>query len=616
MTVNIKNRLSQNQISYLIPILLFLAALIIRLLYLNQIESIPIFDNPVMDEKYHIELAEQINSDEGLPDEPFFRAPMYPYLLASLSKLTSGSLFWIRFIQILLGSLLPLLIYLLGLKLFNRQIAFWSAVAALFYPTFLYYDSSLLITFLITLLSVFLILYLYRYNSNSFINPITVGILLGAAGLARPNILLLGPFLLIWIWVILKPKIGIKKALIHYLVIGLTSIMIILPITIRNYQVSGDFVFIAWQGGMNFYIGNNHQSTGWSATLPGIDKSWEGGYNEAIAFAEQNKKRSLKKSEVSDFWTQETIREIKEYPSDFFQLLIKKIRLLINGYEIPNNTNIYLAKDYSPIIDILLFNKYIYFPFGILIPLALIGIAFSLKEWRKFLPIYLFLFAYGGSLVLFFVCARFRQPLIPFFILFAVYAVYQIINQIKKKEMKNLLLIVVVLLLLFAESNHDILNLNQQRVKAEDYHLLGNSYLEHNNLAAAETEYKKSIIADSTFARGYNNLGLVNGRRSKYIDAARNFEKAIQLDPNVVESYMNYATIEIIKGDFIKAIQILETTKQRFPLNDFVMLKLGMTYFQAGRLEDAKIAVEQAIRLNPNNQQNQMVYKQILDAIN
>ena len=90
---------------WLTPLLIFLAAFSIRLVYLNQISTIPTFEKPIMDEQYHLALAEQINSEEGLPDEPYYRAPLYPYFLAAVFNLTAESVYWTRIIQILLGAL-------------------------------------------------------------------------------------------------------------------------------------------------------------------------------------------------------------------------------------------------------------------------------------------------------------------------------------------------------------------------------------------------------------------------------------------------------------------------------------------------------------------------------
>ena len=63
---------------WLVPLLIFLAAFSVRLVYLNQLESIPTFNYPIMDEKYHVHLAQRIDSEAGLDQEPFYRAPLYP----------------------------------------------------------------------------------------------------------------------------------------------------------------------------------------------------------------------------------------------------------------------------------------------------------------------------------------------------------------------------------------------------------------------------------------------------------------------------------------------------------------------------------------------------------
>lgn len=607
-------RVSEHQ-AWLVPLFILLAALSIRLTYLNQIKSIPTFNYPIMDEKYHVHLAQKINSEEGLDNEPFYRAPLYPYFFAALYKITKGSLYWPRFIQILLGSFLPLLVFLFGLRLFDRRIAFWASAITVFYPTFLYYDASLLIASLMVVLTALLTWQLYRCQSSPRLaNFIIAGVLLGVAGLTRPNILLLGPALLVWVWFVIKPLIGLRKALGRYLLIGLASVATVLPVTVRNYVVSGDFVLIAWQGGFNFFLGNNRQSTGWSATVRGIDQTWEGGYKEAIAFAEQSAGGPLKRSEVSEFWYRQAWQEIKKSPTTFLALQFKKLRLFLNGYEIPNNQDIYLARKFAPILRPLMFNKALYFPYGILAPLALIGLALSLSHWRKYLLIYLVLFSYVASLLLFFVCARYRQPLIPFFLLLATYAVVRLIEFVKRKSGKNIAVFIAVFALFVVESNHSILGLDPKRTEAENCLLLGNAYLEQGDLGKAQHEFREAATVDPTYAQAYNNLGLLSARRGQLFQATGYFRKALELDPMKVETYFNLATTFLERGDAASAIEVLERARQTHPLNDFLHLKLGMTYFEAGRMEDARKSVEQSLRLNPQNEVAREVYQEIVKA--
>lgn len=565
-----------------------------------------------MDEKYHVQLAEQINSEQGLPDEPFYRAPLYPYLLALLFNATDSSFYWTRLIQLILGSFLPVLIYLIAIRLFNRKIAIISGIAAVLYPTFIYFEASLLIESIMVLLTAFLIWQLYRcQQTKSVFDFILAGVILGVTGLARPNILMLGPFLFIWIWLIIKPEMGWKKSLIRYGLIAAASFVIVLPVTIRNYTTGNDKIFIAWQGGFNFYLGNNRTSTGWSATVGGIDYTWEGGYNQAIALAEQVEQRDLKYSEVSDFWYEQAWKEISESPRDFISLQFKKLRLFINGYEIPNNQDIYFSREYASVLKPLMFESVVFFPFGLIAPLALLGIAFSLKYWRKYLLLYLVLVAYIGTLQLFFVCARFRQPLIPVLIMFAVFGAFKLYELVRNRDRKNIILALLVLVLLLFESNHDMTGLDRNNLEAQNHLLMGGAYLEMGRLGAANTEFRNSVESDPNFAGGYNNIGLVAVRRGQHQEAAKNFLKAIQCDPFAIDGYMNYATMLIERQQYQQALEILQNARQRQPLNDVIKLKIGITHYQMGQLDSAKIYVEESVRLNPRNETARKVFQEL-----
>ncbi len=616
MTVrNVTATLARRHV-WLVPLLILLAAFAVRFVYLHQIESMPTFNYPIMDEKYHVDLARHINSQEGPVDEPFYRAPLYPYVLAALYRITAQSLYWVRFVQILLGSFLPLLVFGLGLVLFDRTVAFWSAAIAVFYPTFLYFDASLLITSLMVLLTTLLLWQLYRLQSNlTTRDAILSGLLLSLAGLARPNILLLGPALLIWVVLIAAPRFGPKRAWLRFVLIGLTAAVVVLPVTIRNYVVADDFVLVSWQGGFNFYVGNNRQASGWSATTAGIDPTWGGGYRDAITIAEQDEGRPLKRSEVSDYWYRRAWDEIRQAPASWVALQFKKVRLFLNGYEIPNNQDIYLAGQFAPILRPLMFRRLVYFPYGLLAPLAVIGLVLSLGRWRTFLLVYLLMAAYVTSLLLFFVCARFRQPLIPILILFAVYGVTRLVDLLRKRQIKNVAVLFTFLALLLLESNHDMLDLDPHRTAAENHLLLGNSYLEQGDPSRAEREFLESIAADAAFAQGYNNLGMLSANRKQFHQAAQYFEKALQADPMTVETYFNLATVQLDLGDHESAINVLLRAKQIHPYNDFVFLKLGMTYYEAGQLEPALRAAEQAMRLNPQSPLNRDVYRQIREAV-
>jgi tetratricopeptide (TPR) repeat protein len=615
MATTLVEQLRRHQ-HWLIPVTLLTLSIAVRFIYINQIQDSPIVQNPIMDERYHVELAEKINSPAGLGDEPFFRAPLYPHVFAFIYRLTGDSQYRTRLIQGVLGSFLPLLVLLIGIRFFNRGIALIAAFITAVYPMFIYYDASLLITSLMTLLTALLVWQLYRCQERpTWGNFILAGVLLGLAGITRPNILLLGPVLIIWILVLVRRKLGTKQAFLRYVVMGAASLLMILPITLRNYAVSGDLVFIAWQGGYNFFIGNNREANGWSATVPGIDITWQGGYQQSIRLAQAASGRELEKSEVSDFWYDMAWKEISSHPAHFVKLFIKKFRLFINGYEIPNNQNIYMVRMFSPLIRRLLVpGSLIYFPYGIIAPLALIGLGLSVRHWRRYLLLYLVLGSYVFTLLLFFVCARFRQPVLPIMILFAVFAFWEGARFVASRRYKAIGLFALAFFLLLMESNHNIIGLTKNEIQSEDWFVLGTAYLEQGDKDAALRYYRSAVRINPDHASALLNLGALYSREGNDRDAARMFQRAVKAAPGNPDAYYNYATSLEALGRFQEAAALLEKALKVFTINDNLYMRLGAVYYQLGKTEEARRALEQALRINPHNSVAQKLYRELFSG--
>ena len=93
-------------------IVIFAAAFSLRLLYLIQIQSIPLFYHLAGDGRTYDEWAQRIAAGDWLGSGVFYQAPLYPYFLGAL-QITFGHNLWaIRIVQVLLGSLSCVLIYL------------------------------------------------------------------------------------------------------------------------------------------------------------------------------------------------------------------------------------------------------------------------------------------------------------------------------------------------------------------------------------------------------------------------------------------------------------------------------------------------------------------------
>jgi len=509
----------------------------------------------------------------------------------------------VRVIQSALGSLLPLMILFFGGRLFKRKVALTAAIVAVFYPTFIYYDASLLITSLMTLLSVLVVWQTVRTERKPTLwRFVTLGALIGLAALARPNILMFLPALGIWFWLIVHPQLHnrIGATFFSYVVVVFSAIVVIAPVTIHNWIVSGEFIPISWQGGYNFYLGNNHQANGWSATAPGIKSSWQGGYLDAINIAQSETARTLNEKQIDKYWWSRGWDEVSAHPWQTFKLFVKKIAYLINGFEIPNNQNIYIVERFSPLAQAMFARSPLYIPFGIIAPFALCGLSFVLRRATEYLSILLFLLSYGFSIVMFFVCARYRQPLLPFVLLLASFGLYEIISLIRSRKWKRLAPYAVALAGFFALSNSDIVGLDAHVQSAMDHFLLGSSYQQQGDIANAEREYHAALTDDPQFIDAHNNLGLIAAQRGEADSAERHFRQVLRSEPDNSTALTNLAMVMMKRDELPKAAKLLERAQHLDPLDYNVQYRLGLVYHLQERFRLARDRYLKTLELNPN----------------
>jgi tetratricopeptide (TPR) repeat protein len=207
----------------------------------------------------------------------------------------------------------------------------------------------------------------------------------------------------------------------------LTILLTISPATIRNYIVSGRFVLISTNGPINLWIGNNPYAEGWFSYPPSE-------YSEKIA------KEAEEKGDIA--YIEEVARFIKDYPNQFARLLLKKFLLFWDSTEIANNINYELQKGFSWVSKILLLS------FGLIAPLAILGILLSLK--RGPLLLHLFILSFMLASILFFITARHRMPILPIFIIFSAFSLYWLYERIRAKSLKPLFLSLIPLILSFS----------------------------------------------------------------------------------------------------------------------------------------------------------------------
>lgn len=184
---------------------IFTFALIIRLIYISQLISTPVYSGLVLDTEAFDNLATHIlNHNFSHPDFMYVN-PFYPFFLALIYFIFGTHHLAVILVQTLLDAISCLMIYFIASYFYDKKVALISAFIYACYGLAIFYTGLLLaptlIIFMILIFTAFLVQAEQKRHHYLYI---VSGILFGFITLARPNIiifLLMMPF-----WFLLKDK--------------------------------------------------------------------------------------------------------------------------------------------------------------------------------------------------------------------------------------------------------------------------------------------------------------------------------------------------------------------------------------------------------------------------
>ncbi len=584
--------------------LLFAAALVPRLIYLAELQHSPLQDFLSLDTRTHHLMALRIAETGTTGEDVFFRAPLYPYAVGLFYSLFGAGLFPVRLAQALLGALAAPLTFLLGLRLLGRGQALAAALLVAGNWVMVYFGGELLITTVLVPLDLLVLLLLTRHGQDRQPGTGTLfaaGLALGLSALARPNILIFLPAAALWLgWLAVTRRgehttaggrigktLASRAFLAPLLALVLGTALIVAPVTIRNLVKGGDPVLIASQGGINFFLGNNPAANGRAAIAPcswseipdefrqrHADSIWaheliwvSGNY-----LAEKETGRTdLKPSEVSSHWFGRAGAFIAAQPGRALALLGRKAFFLLNAYEIPSNKDMvhFIRQNRLGTLNLLAFGLPGRFPMGLALPLALLGMGFALANWRRHLLLLLFLASYSAGIILFFVNARYRVPLLPPVFIYAVLAVNELARRWRQGpaagRLKRLAPPLIVLLLLGLLCNAGLFDVRDPVLLGTLHFNLGNHHLNKEDFDLAEAAYSEALRLNPGLVDARNNLANICLRRDALPEAAEHFTEALRYSPE----------------------------------DPAVHYQLGETLNRLGRLPEAVASLQQALRLDP-----------------
>jgi len=588
-------------------LLVLLAGLLLRVVYLGQAAAMPFFDNPVGDDVFYLKRASEILRGGFIPDRPFFYGSvLYPYFLAAVLWLPGGSLFLVGLLQAIAGTLLAYLISRIARRIYGGAAGMAAAVLAALYGPFAFLESDILGVIWGLVAVAAGVLWCLRIDAGGGVRlryALLAGAAFGLSAAERPNLLLLIPLAVLWAaWPPGEGKgagpgswRGAKAG--AALLVG--AAIAFSPVILLNRAAAGRWVLLNTSRGINLYIGNSPGADGtydepWSKSDPQFTARYTYLQESSLMMASRLAGRALDQEEASAYWTGRALEFIRDHPLDFLKLTLRKAALLWNAAEIPNHLEFPFMKREAWGLRLMPVG------FGAVAPLAAAGVAFALfsrKRRRETWLLVLVACGAAASVLPFFVAERYRAPMVPPLIAaagFGAVALFRAFRDAGSRRDWRLGAALLPALALGAVSQLPLTHPDMSR----GHWLLAQAYRAKGDLAGARVEYEAAVAEAGEDGILLNNLARVYRAMGLRSEAESALRRAIQAAPGLAYPHKNLGLLFIEEGRKDEALEEIEASLKLEPSDAEAFGALAALRAERGEKDAAVAAYGKARRLD------------------
>ncbi|MBM3287070.1 MAG: tetratricopeptide repeat protein [Candidatus Eisenbacteria bacterium] len=585
-----------------IAALLFLLAVAVRGLFLLEMASSPAFRIPLVDAETYDALARQLALGRHLSRDFFWQPPLYPLLLSLVYLVTGGSMLAAKMAQALLGGATCVLTYVLGHAILGRRAGAIAGVVVALYMPLVFFECDLLAAGLAAFWSLVLILLLMESGERpSFRVLLALGFCSALAVLTRPTFL---PFVAaagLWLALGAYRRAGARGAASRCAIAIFGFALAALPAAAVNAtRMTGSFTILPSSGGINFYIGNNPNICETLTARPG----WDWTKLTTLPHREGFERRS----EQQAFFYRKVANYLKREPSGFLANLGRKGARILCSRELPRNVDPYVFRQWSHLLSLLFWKAGPFgFPFGLLLPLAVVG-AWGFRRQVPFV-IWLFLGLFSIALVAVFVADRYRAPMAPVLSILAAGGILRLIEMARARRTKALLASAASIAAVTLVSSLPGPFCEEKLDYAADLDLmLGIAHFQRAQVAAdttlagqetrlAERYYRKSIAANPLLADGHSELGNLHFVSGRFKEAAESYVRALELRPDHGKALHSLGVLLFRAGKDNDAIDCFRRALALDPSFPRTYLFLGQALLHKGQIREAIGQIEKGLLL-------------------
>ncbi len=577
---------------------IFAAVFLFRLLGLIRLASSPLLLPTGSDMYFYDEWAKQILHGHWTDHQAFYGLPLYPFLVALLYRIFGYGPFVPGFFQACLDAGTAVLIYKITVRAITGApreadkaanfIAVIPAAGWCFFVPAQAYSAILMPTAGAIFVFWLLVWQIVRAESApSRSRCFVFGVLVGFTAMGVATILFLIPLFLAAVFVRGKRvTIASKGLAIILLFAGIFTGAS--PCWVHNYFVASDRVFLSAHGGINLWLGNNPDATGYPR-FPAVRAGQGQLLQDSIDQAEAASGRTLKRSEVSRYWSGKARDYIVSNPGAWLKLIARKFGNFWNAFE---------YDDLGVIAN--LREHHVIFPgirFGLV---AVFGLSGAIFAWRVFPASRWVASAIVLQLVAIlpvFVTERYRLAVVPGLLVLAALGLERLWHRCATGNYGGA---TVQLGIIAASAWFVTLPRHEPSLWALEAYNSGRFALQTNNLSLAERHLQRALAlvpdnAETNFALG--NLRLAQG---DYAAARSSYEVTLKIDSKHKGALNNIGVLDLNAhlpaeaADFFRRALALE------PGNAKTHYLLAKALHLAGKRAEARAEAARAVELDAN----------------
>jgi tetratricopeptide (TPR) repeat protein len=598
----------------------FAAVLLLRLLVLSRFSASPFLLPTGGDMHFYNDWALRILHGELSDHLPFYGLPGYAYMLAFLYKVFGYNPFIPGVFQAVLDSGTAWLVYQITLCLFSKEdrpaitappgemrpvifaaeretVAMLAALGWGFFVPAQAYSAILMPTAWLVFSFWFVLWRIVRKKTAlTSTECLLLGLLIGVMATAVAMILFLIPLVLAVV-VLRTTNSRQRQSLVAAAFLLNGAAAGTSPCWIHNYFVARDRVILSAHSGINFWIGNNPEANGYPRFPPGLRAGQAAMLEDSVNAAERAVGRRLKRSEVSEYWSDKAKTYITQHPFAWSRLLFVKLHNIWSAFQYDDLSIITSLRENRIIVGGLYF--------GLIAALALPGM---LLLWRTSAAARWVLAAISLhviALLTVFVTERYRLVIVPGLLIFAALGLHILWRSLIAAQFTRLavyvsLLLPSILITSWPQRDPslwalDAYNSGQQALEAGDLPraeqklLLARSYVATNpetnfalaNLRLAQGQndlaaslYFATLTFDQKHSGALNNLGVMALQQNHYADAEGWFRQLARVEPRNAKAHYLLAKTLFSRNQKQEAKSEIETAIQLRPeQNEFQELR-------------------------------------------